>query len=90
MGRLCERQESPEATRIRETCGSSKSAYEEALSRSSLTCAPGEPGILRWTPDESTPDTVFYQVRMEALYLRTLQRLTLPEKSPLLTTMSNS
>ncbi|KAF4521057.1 hypothetical protein B566_EDAN008129 [Ephemera danica] len=33
-------------------------AYQRTLR---LECDPGEPGILRWTPDENTPDTVYYQ-----------------------------
>jgi len=65
VGRLCERQESLEATNIRESC-SSRENYEAAISESSLTCASGEPGILIWTPDENTPDTVFYQVQFPA------------------------
>ncbi|XP_043479485.1 protein Skeletor, isoforms B/C isoform X1 [Leptopilina heterotoma] len=33
-------------------------AYQRILS---LICDPGEPGIVQWTPDENTPDTVYYQ-----------------------------
>lgn len=34
-------------------------AYQRTLS---LECDNGEPGILEWTPDANTPDTVYYQV----------------------------
>lgn len=27
-----------------------------------LKCDQGEPGVLQWTPDKNTPDTVYYQV----------------------------
>ena len=27
-----------------------------------LECDDGEPGMFTWTPDENTPDTVYYQV----------------------------
>lgn len=33
-------------------------AYQRSLS---LQCDEGEPGIITWTPDENTPDTVYYQ-----------------------------
>ncbi|XP_059469752.1 protein Skeletor, isoforms B/C isoform X2 [Neocloeon triangulifer] len=33
-------------------------AYQQTLK---LECDPGEPGILRWTPDKDTPDTIYYQ-----------------------------
>ncbi|CAH0777887.1 unnamed protein product, partial [Bemisia tabaci] len=33
-------------------------AYQRTLS---LVCDHGEPGIVQWTPDENTPDTVYYQ-----------------------------
>ncbi|CAH2005520.1 unnamed protein product [Acanthoscelides obtectus] len=33
-------------------------AYQRSLE---LKCDPGEPGVIQWTPDESTPDTVYYQ-----------------------------
>lgn len=34
-------------------------AYQRSLT---LRCDQGEPGIVQWTPDENTPDTVYYQV----------------------------
>ena len=40
-------------------------AYQRTLE---LKCDKGEPGVIQWTPDKDTPDTVYYQVR--ALLLR--------------------
>lgn len=34
-------------------------AYQRSLN---LTCEQGEPGVIQWTPDQDTPDTVYYQV----------------------------
>ena len=36
-------------------------AYQRSLS---LHCDDGHPGILHWTPDENTPDLVYYQVSL--------------------------
>ncbi|XP_017465678.1 PREDICTED: protein Skeletor, isoforms B/C [Rhagoletis zephyria] len=33
-------------------------AYQRTLT---LKCDPGEPGVITWTPDRNTPDTVYYQ-----------------------------
>ncbi|KAJ8920299.1 hypothetical protein NQ315_011960 [Exocentrus adspersus] len=33
-------------------------AYQRTLE---LKCDPGEPGVIQWTPDKDTPDTVYYQ-----------------------------
>ena len=68
VGRLCELSESQEARTIREACGSFTS-YEAALMETGLTCASGEAGVLTWTPDENTPDVVYYQVRISILHL---------------------
>ena len=35
-------------------------AYQRTLT---LECEHGVPGVVEWTPDENTPDTVYYQVR---------------------------
>ena len=59
VGRLCESDETVSATNIRETC-MSEADYFKALS--SPVCMPGQPGVFTWTPDESTPNTVYYQV----------------------------
>uniref|UniRef100_A0A1B0DPP9 At5g54830-like domain-containing protein n=1 Tax=Phlebotomus papatasi TaxID=29031 RepID=A0A1B0DPP9_PHLPP len=37
---------------------SSFGAYQRSLT---LKCDEGEPGIITWTPDDNTPDTVYYQ-----------------------------
>lgn len=34
-------------------------AYQRTLE---LKCDQGEPGVIQWTPDANTPDTVYYQV----------------------------
>ena len=36
------------------------SAYKDTLS---LQCDEGEPAVFTWTPDETTPDEVYYQVK---------------------------
>ena len=45
---------------MRERCGS-LSSYLSLLG--SPVCSAGEPGVITWTPDEETPDVVYYQVR---------------------------
>lgn len=35
-------------------------AYQRTLQ---LKCDVGEPGVIQWTPDKNTPDTVYYQVK---------------------------
>lgn len=35
-------------------------AYQRTLT---LVCDNGDPGIVQWTPDAETPDTVYYQVK---------------------------
>lgn len=57
VGRLCNwvpDQNQPEADEF-----ASFGAYQRTLT---LECDHGEPGIVEWTPDENTPDTVYYQV----------------------------
>lgn len=41
-------------------------AYQRTLE---LKCDEGEPGVIQWTPDENTPDTVYYQVSCCLHYL---------------------
>ncbi|OXU29814.1 hypothetical protein TSAR_013407 [Trichomalopsis sarcophagae] len=56
VGRLCNwvpDQSQPEADEF-----TSFGAYQRTLT---LECDPGEPGIVTWTPDKNTPDTVYYQ-----------------------------
>lgn len=54
-GRLCEWKEDPRQPAF---LFSSFGAYQRSLS---LNCQEGQPGILQWTPDRHTPDTVYYQ-----------------------------
>ncbi len=61
VGRFCELGETTAARATRETCGSLDD-YLRDLATSEPICDSGEPGVLRWTPDENTPDLVYYQV----------------------------
>lgn len=54
-GRLCEWKEDPNKPANDFT---SFGAYQRTLQ---LDCQEGQPGILQWTPDVNTPDTVYYQ-----------------------------
>lgn len=54
-GRLCQWTEDPDSPA---ELHSSFGAYQRTLK---LVCEEGQPGILQWTPDENTPDTVYYQ-----------------------------
>lgn len=54
-GRLCEWKEDDKQPANFFT---SFGAYQRSLS---LFCQEGQPGILQWTPDRNTPDTVYYQ-----------------------------
>lgn len=57
VGRLCSWTPDPAAPPADEY--PSFGAYQRALT---LVCEEGTPGAISWTPDESTPDTVYYQV----------------------------
>ena len=59
VGRLCQLDESPEATETLSNCGT-REQYQQQLT---LSCRPGEPGMITWTPDDNTPNTVYYEVR---------------------------
>nr|XP_045605289.1 protein Skeletor, isoforms B/C-like isoform X2 [Procambarus clarkii] len=54
-GRLCEWHEDPNQPASTFT---SFGAYQRTLK---LDCQEGQPGVLQWTPDANTPDTVYYQ-----------------------------
>jgi len=54
-GRLCEWVENPSQPA---DGFDSFGAYQRTLQ---LDCQEGQPGILQWTPDANTPDTVYYQ-----------------------------
>ena len=60
VGRLCEFSETAESADVRERCGP-LTRYMELLSN---RCVGGSPGTLLWTPDETTPDVVYYQVML--------------------------
>ena len=62
VGRYCEYQQSTAAAEILDSCGS-QAAYTAALVS---FCKSGSVGVLEWTPDENTPDTVYYQVGSKA------------------------
>ncbi|KAL1138269.1 hypothetical protein AAG570_009958, partial [Ranatra chinensis] len=56
VGRLCTWTPDPEEPPADEF--SSFGAYQRTLT---LICDRGEPGVITWTPDRDTPDTVYYQ-----------------------------
>lgn len=56
IGRLCNWTPNPEGPSADEFA--SFGAYQRTLS---LKCDEGNPGVITWTPDENTPDTVYYQ-----------------------------
>ncbi|ETN58551.1 DOMON domain-containing protein [Anopheles darlingi] len=56
VGRLCNWTPNPDGPPADEY--PSFGAYQRSLS---LKCDVGEPGIITWTPDADTPDTVYYQ-----------------------------
>ncbi|KAI5694329.1 hypothetical protein M8J75_015154 [Diaphorina citri] len=56
VGRLCNWTPDPEQPPADEFV--SFGAYQRTLS---LICDHGEPGVIQWTPDANTPDTVYYQ-----------------------------
>lgn len=57
VGRLCNWTPDPDQSPADEFV--SFGAYQRTLT---LICDHGEPGVIQWTPDEDTPDTVYYQV----------------------------
>ena len=59
-GRLCEYTETENATQLRVKCGSLED-YSAAVQKS-LNCRQGNATVFQWTPDNNTPDIVFYQV----------------------------
>ena len=60
VGPLCELSDTAQSEGIRQSCGS----YDDYISNLSSTCQGGDPGELVWTPDDSTPDLVYYQVKI--------------------------
>ncbi len=60
VGRLCELEETPSALASRTSC-QNLDDYLSKLAEGS-GCSQGQPGTLSWTPDQDTPDIVYYQV----------------------------
>ena len=63
VGPLCERVESAAARTARVTCASQED-YMARVLETTLSCESGLPGTVKWTPDEKTPNTVYYQVSL--------------------------
>ena len=59
VGPLCMYEEGPSSASTREDCSTTFADYFATLQ---LVCEAGQPGVLQWTPDKNTPDTVYYQV----------------------------
>ena len=60
VGRLCQLTETTASQNTRDNC-SDLQTYIDTL-ETPASCNSGEPGKLVWTPDENTPDLVYYQV----------------------------
>ncbi len=60
-GRWCNYEETDESNRLRQECSTTLRNYTDSLS---LSCDPGRGGVLTWTPDDNTPDLVYYQVKL--------------------------
>ena len=60
VGDLCQYQETVASESTRESC----SSLQDYINTFSIpdTCNTGQPGVLIWTPNEATPDLVYYQV----------------------------
>ena len=69
-GRLCEHVETEDSAAVAENCDSELQDYLDTLD---VTCQSNESdaAILSWTPDDNTPDIVYYQVSSPfiALYI---------------------
>jgi len=61
VGPLCVLMETANSEIMRQSCGPLQ-PYVNSLVRSS-SCNSGEPGQFLWSPDETTPDVVYYQVK---------------------------
>ncbi len=75
MGHYCLSEETEAARNAREESCSSLEDYLENLDAGNPTCDPGQPGIFTWTPDDSTPDEVYYQVYLQQFVLILLHYL---------------
>lgn len=63
VGPLCQMEESEQSFIIRSNC-LDLVTYTNSLVSSSQ-CTSGQPGRVVWTPDDNTPDLVYYQVKMD-------------------------
>ena len=59
VGALCEYTETTSSEALRQSCDSFD-AYRNSLA---FSCRNGTRGTLVWTPDENTPNLVYYQVQ---------------------------
>ena len=59
VGPLCMYKEGPSSASTREDCSITFADYFATLQQ---VCEAGQPGVLQWTPDMNTSDTVYYQV----------------------------
>ena len=62
VGPLCEHQSTQSSGSVSENC---QMTFQDYFATLNLTCAGtriSDAGILVWTPDENTPDIVYYQV----------------------------
>ena len=59
VGPLCMYKEGPSSAFTREDCSTTFADYFATLQQ---VCEAGQPGVLHWTPDTNTSDTVYYQV----------------------------
>ena len=62
VGEQCQLLETAFSTYLRESC-SDLDMYINSLEYSE-SCSIGTPGVLIWTPDNDTPDLVYYQVKI--------------------------
>ena len=61
-GRYCSHEETAGSESVAMDCDSTLQDYLDTLSVSCVG-AESDTAILTWTPDENTPDVVYYQVR---------------------------
>ena len=62
VGPLCEHQSTSSSGPVNENC---EMTFQDYFNTLNLTCNGArftEAGVLVWTPDENTPDIVYYQV----------------------------
>ena len=67
---MCQLEETEASETTRQNCGDLQT-YIDTL-ETSASCNSGEPGKLVWTPDENTPDLVYYQVYHLILFVKSM------------------